>query len=376
MEEVPNKQVMEIAYLGIKGLPFGGGAESVVDGVVRHLDPNAFHATVYCDERMVPRGVTIPNATLVYVPSLPGKYLRATSHFISAAIHALWHGDYDVIHLHNVEASYILPFLRAKYRKIVATSHGQAQSREKWSKIAKWLMALMEYPFVRIPGEVTCVSETLASFYERRYGRKIRYIPNGVDGQTPQDQAFLDEVMQKYGLEPGYLMFAAGRIIPSKGAHTLLEAIQDPDLANARVLIVGDSNQMPEYGAQLKRLADDRVTFVPFIADRHDLFALVQCSRFFVFPSTIEAMSMMLLQVSSLGVPIVYSDIPENLGVLGDLGTVFKAGDSGDLRAKLKFAWENPQAIEATAKEAQEHVRTHFSWDTIAGDYAEVYAQL
>ena len=375
-ESFTEYEVKEIAFLGIKGLPFGGGAESVVDGIVTHLDPDSFHSTVYCDERVVRRDVEIPNTSLVFVPSLPGKYLRATSHFISSAIHALRHGNYDIIHLHNVEASYILPLLRTRYKRIVATSHGRAQEREKWGRMAKTLMALMEYPFMRIPDEVTSVSETLAALYEQRYGRCVQYIPNGVEDQVIQGQSVLDEVMQKYGLEPGYIMFAAGRIIPSKGAHTLLEALQGIDFPDARVLIVGDSDQMPEYREQLHQLADERVRFLPFIAERRDVLALVQASRFFVFPSTIEAMSMMLLQVSSLGTPIVYSDIPENLSVLGNLGTVFRAGSSDDLREKLRYAWKNPDEIELLAQQAQRHVQQDFSWDLIAARYADIYKAL
>ena len=367
------KEIREVAFLGLKGLPYGGGAESVADGIIRYLDPSCFHATVYCDERLVPRNSELPNTTLVFVPSLPGKYLRATSHFISATIHALLHGNYDVIHLHNVEASYVLPLLRTKYRRIVATSHGQAQAREKWSRAAKSLMALMEYPFMRIPEEVTCVSETLSEYYAQRYGRSVRYIPNGVEDQDLQDSAEIGEVLDKYGLQPGYIMFAAGRIIPSKGAHTLLEAFQGIDYPDARVLIVGDERQMPDYSAHLRKLADDRVTFIPFIAERKEVAALVQASRFFVFPSTIEAMSMMLLQVSSLGVPIVFSDIPENLSVLGHLGTVFTTGDSDDLRAKLKFTWENPNDVKHLAVQARRHVHLNFSWDSISEQYAKMY---
>jgi glycosyltransferase involved in cell wall biosynthesis len=234
----------------------------------------------------------------------------------------------------------------------------------------------MEYPFMRIPDEVTSVSETLAALYEQRYGRFVQYIPNGVEDQVIQEQSALDEVMQKYGLDPGYIMFAAGRIIPSKGAHTLLEALQGVDFPDLRVLIVGDLDQMPEYREQLRKLADERVTFLPFIAERRDVLALVQASRFFVFPSTIEAMSMMLLQVSSLGVPIVYSDIPENLSVLGSLGTVFQAGDSEDLRAKLKFAWANPEEIERLADQARQHVQQAFNWDLISARYASLYKAL
>jgi glycosyltransferase involved in cell wall biosynthesis len=362
-----------VAYLGLKGLPFPGGAESVTEGIVRHLDPERYHATVYCDSRIVPKDFSIPNVTLVHVPSLPGKHLRATTHFISSAVHALLHREYDLIHLHNAEASFILPLLKLRYPRIIATSHGQAQAREKWGKLAKTLMELTEIPFMWLADSVTSVSKPLAEYYEERYGRPVLYIPNGIEEQPHVPPERASAVLEKYDLEPGYVMFAAGRVIPSKGAHTLIEAFRELDDPDARLIIVGDTKQIPAYERKLLDLADDRVSFIPFISDREELRSLLQASKLFVFPSTIEAMSMMLLQVASFGIPVIYSDIPENLASMPESGIVFRAGDVDDLKRKLSFALDNPEEVNCLAEAAQKHVRAEHSWDRIVREYESLY---
>lgn len=362
-----------VAYLGIKGLPFSGGAESVTEGIVTHLDPERFHAVIYCDSRIVPKDYHLPNVELIHVPSLPGKHLRATSHFISSAVHALLYGRYDLIHLHNAEASFVLPLLRLRYRHILATSHGQAQAHGKWGAFARKLISLMEYPFIRFPDVVTSVSKPLAKYYEERYGRDVYYVPNAVEEQPRIPEEIVEKTLDRHGLEPGYLMFAAGRVIPAKGAHTLLEAFRRLELPGARLIIVGDMKQIPAYEQELLELADERVTFVPFIADKIELMSLLQASRLFVFPSTNEAMSMMLLQAASFGKPVIFSDIPPNLAIMPETSTAFKAGDAADLHEKLLFALEHEAQVRATADRIQAHVRNEHSWGHIIEQYQGLY---
>ena len=78
---------------------------------------------------------------------------------------------------------------------------------------------------------------------------------------------------------------------------------------------------MPEYGHMLRSMADDRVLFIPFVDSPPEVLGLVAQARLFVFPSTnslgMEGMSMMLLEAASIGAPILASDFPQNVAVLG-----------------------------------------------------------
>lgn len=80
---------------------------------------------MYCSSLVVPKETIIPGVRLHRIWALPGKHFHATTLFLFAALHALFWGDYDLIHLHNVEAAWVLPILRLRY-KVVATSHGSA----------------------------------------------------------------------------------------------------------------------------------------------------------------------------------------------------------------------------------------------------------
>jgi glycosyltransferase involved in cell wall biosynthesis len=372
---VVNSGKKRIAYIGTKSMPSTAGADRVVEAIVRGLDKQLYSPRVYCSARETPRTAAVPGADLKILPALSGKHLHAVSLFSLAALHALFLGDYDLVHVHNVEACFVLPLLRLRYR-VISTSHGPAQVLDKWSKLAKALIGLTEYPFVFLSNCATSVSQPLALEYKRRYGKDVRYIPNGVDVDAHIDTQAAEELLKATGVDRGsYVLFAAGRIIAAKGCHLLLEAYRGLD-SDLKLLIVGDASHVPSYEQRLRQMADDRVRFIPFIASKDTLFGLVQNCRLFVFPSTAEAMSMMLLEAASLGVPILCSDIPANVSVLPELATFFESGNAADLKAKLRWSLENPDAVELLAARAQDWVEAHYRWDVIIREYELLYETL
>lgn len=365
----------KIAYLGIKGLPSQAGADRVVEAIVQRLDTQRYSLTAYCSSAVVPAGTRFEGVSLVRIPVLPGKYLHAPSLFLLAALHALLFGRYDMVHVHNVEACFVLPLLRLRY-KVISTSHGPAYKRDKWGSLARAVIRLTEYPFIAFSNRITSVSRHLAIYYQQTYNKQVTYLPNGIDHAAQLDRAAADSLLQTYGVRAGeYILFAAGRIMATKGCHYLLEAFRDLE-ADSKLLVVGDLAQIPAYAEQLRLLADERVRFVPFISAKETLLAIVQGCRFFVFPSTVEAMSMMLLEVASLGVPIVCSNIPENVDVVPERALFFQSADVADLRAKLQWAIENPAAMQELACCAREWVNQHNQWDDIVKHYDALYQTL
>lgn len=365
----------KIAYIGIKGLPSRAGVDRVVEAIVTRIDRGAFQPTVYCSSMEPINESLFPGVRLLKVPVLPGKHLHATSLFLFAALHALFVGDYHLVHVHNVEAGYVLPLLRLRY-KVISTSHGAAQARDKWGLPAKWLIGLMELPFIYLSNCVTSVSKPLAYYYKRRYRWPVHYLPNGVTDKHSVDLASAHMLLNQYGIVPGdFLLFAAGRIMATKGCHLVLEAFRDLS-TTTRLVIVGDMSHNPSYEQELRKLANERVCFIPFVDNPAILFGLVQSARLFVFPSLVEAMSMMLLEAAMLGTPLISSDIPENTSVLPTSALCFRSGNAADLREKIIWALEHPEQMRRRARLIQEWVREKYHWDEIIKGYERLYATI
>jgi glycosyltransferase involved in cell wall biosynthesis len=374
---------MKIAFMGIKGLPSKGGAERVVEAIVQRLSGD-HTLTVYCSRHYTAPEAFIPGVRLIRLPCLTGKYSHMTSLDLLVAWHALLLGDYDLIHLHNIEASFVLPVLRIKY-KVISTAHGRHylsskvnlhNNSNKWGRFSTALMSLMEFPFARMSNALTSVSQDDAVDLGARFHKSVAYIPNGVDREPQVDLDSARSILEEYHITAGsFIIFAAGRMIPLKGTHLLLEALEGFGY-NVRLLLVGDLTHSADYAQELRILSDERVFYIPFLTERAILLGLLQLSCLFVFPSTREAMSTMLLEAASLGVPILCSNIPGNVAVLPDQALHFSSGDMNDLREKLAWALDHPQEMKALGLKAQAHVQLNFSWDQIVKQYHTLYQEV
>ena len=368
---------MRIAYIGIKGLPSKGGAERVVEAIVERLKYK-HDITVYCSKRYTPPGVKVSGVRLLRIPTLSGKHLHMFSLDLLAAFHALIFGKYDIIHLHNMETSFIIPLLRIRF-KVITTAHGCTYTVEKWNKIVRAVLHLTEYLYLFFSNAATSVSQQYAEKCMQKYKQDVYYIPNGVDCITQVDSdGKIAKILKSIGVvNDKYIIFAAGRIIPLKGCHILIEAFRNLT-SNYQLLIVGDLTQIPHYGRLLSKAAkgDSRIHFLPFIESKEKLFGLIQGARLFVFPSLNEGMSMLLLEVAALGVPLVCSDIIENTSVLGDNALYFRSGNVESLTDKLKWALIHFSQMKKIAVNARSWVLNRYSWKVISRYYEELYNKL
>jgi glycosyltransferase involved in cell wall biosynthesis len=183
-------------------------------------------------------------------------------------------------------------------------------------------------------------------------------------------------LLSSHGLDVGeYLIFVAGRIVPTKGAHLAIEAINN--LPNCPpLLIVGDERQVPEYAASLRKMAGPRIRFQPLVQDPAVLFGLMEKAKALVFPSTVEAMSMVLLESAAVGVPIICSEIAENREVLQDTAAYFESGSAESLAKVLSSCLADPESLSQMGLRARARIVREYDWASITKQYAELYHQV
>jgi len=354
----------KIAFLGIKGFPSKGGAERVVEAVVNNLW-NEFDIYVYCSNSYS-KDYQSDNIKLIKLRNLRGKHLSSFSLFLLSAFHALLFKNFDLVHVHNTDAGFIILLLRLKY-KVIATSHGYPYKREKWNNLSKNFLKFSENIFFRFSNLITCVSKSISKELNYKYKKNIYFIPNGIDKPNYLEDNSIFESKEKE-----YMCFAAGRIDPTKGCHILLKAFERIN-RNINFVVIGDYSHKKDYSKKLFQMADDRVKFVPFIENKEILFGIIKNAKIFIFPSTVEAMSMMLLEVAALGVPIICSDIPENFSVLEHNTIYFKSGNDKDLTKKIEFCFDNYTEVLRKASKIKKWVTKQYNWQNISEKYLNIY---
>jgi len=371
---------MKIAVLGSKSLPAFAGADRVAENILHHLpadDGNRYHIYVVRTPAQ-PRSFDFaPNLRVIPIPALNGKHSKATSYFFLSALHCAFVLRPDLAHIHDSAFgpfAWILRLFRPRM-PILGTFHGNPYERAKWGRFAKWVLRISEGAFIRACHALTTVARAKVADVQSRSKTPIEFIPNGVDPAPPIPQTLLAE---KVGLVPGqYLMFAAGRMDPTKGLHHLLDAFDQLKPAFPLLVVGGFEGHNREYSEQLlaRCRATNHVLLIPKLLSQPELFELVAGAKLFVFPSEIEAMSMMLLEVISCGVPVLASDIAENTEVTGtDYPWLFRNANPAHLAEKLAQFLRTGPGPEIAA--LRERCARDFNWTAIAARYLALYRKL
>jgi len=363
---------VRIVHIGCKGLPSKGGTERVVEAIaVRHA--RSHEVTVYGSARACHSG-RYENVEVRALRTPRNRFLGPVWLDTASALRVFLSRSVDVVHIHGSENAFVAPLLRLRF-PVITTNHGPAYAREKWGRFARALIRSTERGSVVRVDAATAVASSQARILSERYSVEVVHIPNGIEQDSHPDVEGARRLLSELAIEPGrFAMFAAARVDPTKGCLTLLQAWRSLD-SPTPLLIVGDLWHAPGHDSQLRKAAEGMdVRFLPRLDDKALLFGLVASAGVFIFPSTVEAMSMMLLEATALGVPVLASNIPENADVLPDGEWLFAPGNADDL-ARAYRAWrtEPPASVRDRCAQRAHHVRTHYSWDRIADQYEAVY---
>ena len=121
------------------------------------------------------------------------------------------------------------------------------------------------------------------------------------------------------GLAPGRYVLTVGRLVPEKRQLDLLRAFRGAGLSGWKLAIVGRIDHKNKYAdllASEAALAEDVV--MAGFQSGNSLRQLYAHAGLFVLPSSHEGLPIALLEALSYGLPVLVSDIPSNLEVVGD----------------------------------------------------------
>jgi glycosyltransferase involved in cell wall biosynthesis len=104
-----------------------------------------------------------------------------------------------------------------------------------------------------------------------------------------------------------------------------------------------------------------------------DLEELLSNAALFVLPSSVEGMSLALLDAMAAGVCVLTSDIPENQEVVENAGFTFHRGDRADLERMLGLLISSPELRRQSADRGRECVQQEYRWPEIARSIEKAY---
>lgn len=368
---------MHVAMIGQKGIPARiGGVERHVEELAARLVSMGIRVTVYTRPWYTPVGKRRHRGVaLVSIPSIRSKYLDAISHTFGATLHAMF-SDADVIHYHAVGPALLswMPRVFAPHKRVVVTFHCIDRRHEKWGAFGRLMLALGEVAACKFAHETIAVSRTLQHYAENLYRSEVRYVPNGVSMRYKPSVARL----RAMGLEPETYILVVTRFVRHKGVHTVLgawERLQDqPAMRKMNLVLVGGASWNDSYADEIAKFAGrlKRVRLMG-VKEGEDLASLYANAKLYVHASVSEGLPIVVLEAMSYGAPVLASDIPEHMELVAEHGWSFTSGSVGALAHEMRRVLKNGSAAESKAVRAKRWVSSHYDWDDIAKETANVY---
>lgn len=363
-----------VAVIGSRGIPdIHGGVEYHCEELYPRLAALGFDVTVFAREPYVQAPCEYDGVKVVPLPAVKRKSLEAITHSARAALESA-RGRFDICHFHSVGPAATILIARAfGARRIVFTMHGPDYEQRKWGRSAQRFLRFGESVGARRADAVVSVSRHLQRRLEDRYGRTVRYVPNGprkIEMKAP------GETLAGLGLAGGDYALYVGRLVPDKRVEDLLEAMRRvrPDMP---VVIAGHSSHAWEYGASLREEYTRSARFPGWLdwAQTQELFSN---AAVFVLPSAVEGLPLSLLEGMAHGIPCIASDIAANLEVLGDppAGMTYPLGDVDALGSALEAVLSDASLAAALGQAGRQRVDAEYNWDRIARDTAAIYRSL
>lgn len=375
---------LNIAMLGHKHmLSREGGIEIVVNELATRMSSRG-HQVICYDRKVshvsggsVDTRSEVAGVKIIPVWTIEKKGLAAMTSSLSAAIRAS-RSSADVVHIHAEGPAAMCGLIRllgkrgasGAKKRVIVTVHGLDWARAKWGGFATKYIKFGEKQAVKKADEIIVLSRGVQEYFEREYGRKTVFIPNGVS--RPELRP-VDEIKKLWGLEKDSYVLFLGRIVPEKGLRYLVEAWKNIK-TDKKLVIAGGSSDTEAFMNELKEMArgDDRIIFTGFQQGRV-LEELYSNSYVYVLPSDLEGMPLSLLEAMSYGNCCVVSDIPECAEVVEDKAVCFQHGQTNELRKVLQGLLDEPERVEQYKNSAADFICDKYNWDDVVDKTLETY---
>lgn len=365
---------MKIALLGTRGIPASySGFETCVEQLGQRLVERGHDVTVYCRRHHI----AYPHATykgikLVTLPTIVNKYTDTIVHTFIASLHALFQ-DFDVALYFIAGNSPVTWIPRLVGVRTILHVDGLDWKREKWPVLAKKYIQCAEWLAPRLPNAYLTDSRVVQAYYQQRFQHEPLYISYGSELTAVP----AGETLCRFGLEAGRYVLFVGRLVPENCAHHLVQAFRQLD-TEMRCVIVGDAPYSQAYIDWLKAQAegDERIVFTGYVFGK-GYRELASHAYLFVETSGVGGTHPALIEAMALGNCVVVNNTPENLEAMGAAGLAYDGGVGSDsLRQVLRPLLQDPTLVMMYQARAQQHARTHYTWETVTDAYEALFNRL
>lgn len=358
----------KIVVTGTRGIPnIMGGVETHCENLYPYIVQAGYDVTVvrrscYLQAQQKTREYKGIHLKDIYAPRK--KSLEAIIHTILAVLYAK-KAKADILHIHAIGPSLLVPFAKMLGLKVVVTHHGADYDRKKWNKAAKYMLRKGEKYAAKYADKLIVISSKIKKDIAEKYGRTdTELIYNGVSEAIRRTTT---EYITSKGLASYKYILAVGRFVEEKGFDYLIDAYSELHPEGYKLVIAGDSDHPTEYSIQLKEKAKEKGIVLTGFVKGKPLEELMTHARLFVLPSYHEGLPISLLEAMSYGKDVLVSDIEANRLPELEETDIFKTGSTSSLKQSIE------KKLQGGQNKNREYAMYKYNWQNIAAQTTDVY---
>lgn len=269
---------------------------------------------------------------------------------------------YDIIHAHNEEVDFLLAFLSLFIKipaPIIMTEHYYRYKNARYNPLRRWMYKRFD--------KIICVSTEISNFLKKHVqslDNKCVVIANGID----LEKYTTSEVIEKSTLHA----ICTARLVKQKDLTTAIKAIKQCK-NHIHLSIIGDGKQRNKLTKLITHLGLKNQ--ISLLGWRDDIAKQLKSADIYIQSSLWEGCSIAILEAMATGLPLIVSEAPGILELVGNAALTFPVGDASALAKLLDDISQNFKLLSTLAQSSLDRAQ-NFSLDITWEKHAQLYEYL
>ncbi len=277
----------------------------------------------------------------------------------------------DVLHANWLGAGIVGAMVNLLTRKpLVVTFRGDdgylARDRPLWRVLTKWVMRRSTF-IAPVSRELVDIMRELGAAEP-----KLKSPTFGVDSEM-----FKPRLRPQLGNGIVQALFV-GSLIPRKGLHDLLRAMNAPELESLHLTVVGEGVYEPELRSLMEKLGVNGRVRMLGLQPPVEVARLMSAADFLCLPTYMEGRPNVVNEAMASGIAVVSTrvgGIPDMV-IEGETALLCEPGDIDCLRRSLIQLTHNPELRHHMGRKARSFIlESGISWEATATEFADLFSR-
>ena len=368
---------MKIVFIGCRDIHLLGGIENYMYNLGTCLVKTGHEVVIYCEsDRKAVENVN--GMKVIYMKGPKSIFLCKPWVSLKATLRTIFREkDVGLIHYNAWGPSLWSWVASIAGIPSLMMGHGHEWQRSKYSPFQRKVLKMMERITAHTNSHLLMCSEAQTRYFAKNYKCEAYTMPTAVNMPSAETEPHSD-ILQRHRLEKGKFFLYMGRLVQDKNPDYLIRGFNASAHDGFKLGVAGSNDAMPDYVESLHELGDGHpdVVFTGAVygADKE---TLLRNAYAFCIPSTIEGLSIVLLEAMSYRLPVLASDIEANREVLEKDKAVWVRPESApDIAAAVSYCIGHADALDEMKEYNYRKVADRYTWDKVAKRYVGYVAKI